>query len=434
MTIFGIGSLLDQHYRLDAEIGRGGMGIVYRAHDIPNDRDVAIKVMNPNSANALTLQQFAREKEISARLNHPHIVTVYETGTVVTSEDEPAPFIVMELVHGISLDELRGLTYARIVDIGQQICDALEYAHNQGLVYRDLKPGNAILEKRGFRYFVKLLDFGLARPRGEAYLPNESNLAGTTFYLAPELIAGQPADISSDLYALGAVLYEMITGRVPFSDIDEENILSQHLKETVSPPSHSRSDVPSALEAIVLRLLEKSPKDRFAFAQEVRHALERVELARESASHGNLPKANYTAREDEIVQVIQLLESNQLVTLLGDEDKLALAVGEPLTNEFEDGVWLVQLESIHEPGEVIQAVASALDVHEIPNRPLAVSLIETLREKNLLILLGHCDRLLSACAQLAETIIRACPEVYILATTHQPLNISTEKCYRSSLN
>jgi serine/threonine protein kinase len=390
--------------------------------------------MNLNTANALTLQQFAREKEISAQLNHPHIVTVYETSNVVIGVGEPVPFIVMELVHGTSLDELRGLTYARIVDIGQQICDALEYAHNQGLVYRDLKPGNVILEKRGFRYFVKLLDFGLARPRGEAYLPNESNLAGTTFYLAPELIAGQPADIGSDLYALGAVLYEMITGRVPFSDIDEQNILSQHSKETVSPPSHSRSDVPRALEAIVLRLLEKSPKDRFASAQEVRHALERVDFIRESTSHGNLPKANYTANENEIVQVIQLLESNQLVTLLDNDETLALAVGEQLTNEFEDGVWLVQLESIHEPGELIQTVASVLDVHEIPNRPLAVSLIEALREKNLLILLGHCDHLLSACAQLAETIIRACPEVYILATTHQPLNISTEKCYRRSLN
>jgi serine/threonine-protein kinase len=117
------------------------------------------------------------EAEVAARLNHPHIVTVYEIGT-----SDKSPFIAMELIHGKSLEELRALTYARVLEIGKQICDALEYAHQQGFIYRDLKPGNVLIEKRGFQYFVKLADFGLARRRGMSNPDSESNVAGTLFY------------------------------------------------------------------------------------------------------------------------------------------------------------------------------------------------------------------------------------------------------------
>src|SRR6266540_333306 len=124
----GIGTLINGRYRLDAEIGRGGMGIVYRAYDIPNQRDVAVKVINFDKANALTRQQFYQEAEINARLTHPHIVAIYETGLLDTGGQELAPYIVMEWVQGISLENLHGLTYPRILDVGKQICEALEYA------------------------------------------------------------------------------------------------------------------------------------------------------------------------------------------------------------------------------------------------------------------------------------------------------------------
>lgn len=428
---FGIGTLINQRYRLDAEIGRGGMGIIYRAHDIPDDRNVAVKIINRDTANALTLQQFSREAEISSRFDHPHIVALYESGAVNLDVHEPLPFIVMELVQGMRLDEVRGFTIARVIDIGKQICGALQYIHDQGFVYRDLKPGNVILEKRGFHYFVKLLDFGLARPRGEAYLPNESSLAGTVFYLAPELINGQPADIGSDLYALGALLYEMITGRVPFSNFDEQTVLSQHLKEAVSPPSYSRDNVPPALEAIVLRLLEKNPKDRYASAQDVLHELEQVSLGLDSTPCGNLPQTStdLIGRENEVAQVIHLLESNHLVTLLDNDDALALSVGAQLSDQFADGVWLVQFESVGEPMLVLQTIASALGVHADPQRALTVLLAEHLREKNLLLLLGHCGHVLGACSQFVKTVLSTCPEVYILATSLYPFNIPAEKCF-----
>ncbi len=255
------------------------MGIVYRAYDLPNQRDVAIKVINAGAANTRTRADFLREAQITADLKHPNIVEVYETGEVNTGASTLSPFIVMEYIAGKSLDETHNLTYAQIIDLAQQVCDALDYAHTQGLVHRDLKPGNILLEKRGFRHIAKLMDFGLARPRGAIDLNHA--VAGTVYYVAPEVIAGKPADVGADLYALGVMLYEMVTGRVPFSDFDTESIFTQHLEDTVIPPSHSRIDVPPALEAIILRLLAKDPHDRYASAKDVRAALAQIAVSPE---------------------------------------------------------------------------------------------------------------------------------------------------------
>jgi serine/threonine protein kinase len=423
-----IGTIIHARYRLDEEIGRGGMGVVYRAHDLQNDRDVAVKVINLEKANALTRQQFLLEAEIARRLDHPHIVTVFESGTVEGDAPESAPYMVMELVQGKGLDELRQLTYARIVEITKQICEALEYAHRQGIIYRDLKPGNVLIEKCGFDYFVKLTDFGLARPRGMANAANESNVAGTLFYLAPELIAGQPADVASDLYALGATMYEMITGRVPFSAFDEEAILAQHLQEAVKPPSQSRAGVPPALEAIVLRLLEKNPRDRFASAREVCDGLEQIILERKAhRGRGNLRPLSNEFVGPEVDQIKQLLESNRMVTLLGDDETLALTVAMQVADHFQDGAWAVNLETIPNPGLVLSAVATRLGVLASPNRALAVSLIEYLQEKNLLLILNRCERVSGACAQLVATILRACADVHVLAVSEKALNIAGER-------
>jgi non-specific serine/threonine protein kinase len=246
------------------------------------------------------------------------------------------------------------------------------------------------------------------------------------------LIAGAPADIPSDLYALGVLLYEMITGRVPFSDFDEKTVLSQHLEESVTPPSRSRADVPPALEFIVLRLLAKNPRDRFASALQVREALGQVMVARQDQpAQGNLPglSTEVLGGEDHIAEVKHLLESYQLVTILGDGETLALTIGAQLADDFADGVWWVEMESVEDPTRLVEKVALDLRVRQDQDRPLTVLVIEHLREKNLLLLLSHCDRLLGAVAQLAETILRTCPDVRILATSQQPLNVSVEKRY-----
>ena len=431
-TTPGVGTLLDGRYRLEAEIGRGGMGIVYRAHDIAEQREVAIKVINSETANALTRQQFLQEADIMSRLLHPHLVSVYQVGMAETGAQEPSPFIVMELVHGTSLDEMYGFTFSRILDIGKQICEALEYVHRQGLVYGDLKPGNVLIEKRGFQYVAKLADFGLARPRDTVSSATESNRAGTLFYLAPEIIVGGQADICSDLYALGATLYEMITGRVPFSDFEEGAILAQHLEAPVPPPSESRADVPPALEAIVLCLLAKKPEDRFASAQKVHQALEQITITHEGgAARNNLPEhlTECNGCGDDLEAVKQLLESSPLVTLLGNSRSVALAIGSQLADQFSDGVWWVDLESASDPVRVLETVSSELGIRPDPQRSLTVSLIEHLREQDVLLIFNHCDGVRLACAQLVETILHTCPDVRILTTSDQAFDIPLERCH-----
>ena len=422
---FAVGAVVNQRYRLEAEIGRGGMGIIYRAHDLTENREVAFKVINPETANALSLGQFSHEAEILSKLNHPHIVTIYHTGFV--NDDPSLPYLVMELLQGKPLSDIGALTFPRIISIAEQNCETLAYIHERGFVYRDIKPNNILLEKRGFDYFIKLIDFGLARPRGEAYLPNESSLAGTVFYLAPELIAGQPADIASDLYALGILLYEMIVGRVPFSDIDEATIQLQHQQQKAPPPSQSRPDVPPELDALVLQLLEKNPQDRPESASEVLKILNAIHF--EKTFQGNLP--SNIPDNAETHPIAQLIAKHSLITLADNDLPFALSAASQLADQFSDGVWLIELEKIKEPTGVLSAVYSTLGIKENPNRPPVVTLIEFLREKNLLLLLTHCGHVLGACAQLTFAITNSCPDVRILAISDKPLNQPNEKIYSS---
>lgn len=415
------GAVINQRYRLEAEIARGGMGIIFRAYDLTEKREVAFKVINPETANALSLGQFSRETEILSKLKHLNIVSLLETGFV--NDDPTLPFLVMEFLHGKPLSDIGGLTIPRIVSIAKQICETLAYIHERGFVYRDLKPNNILLEKRGFDHSVKLVDFGLSRPLGEAYLPNESSLAGTVFYLAPELIAGQLADVRSDLYALGILLYEMIVGRVPFSDIDEAAIQLQHQQQKASPPSQSRPDVPVELDTLVSRLLEKNPQDRPASAQEVLEILNSIRF--DKTAQGNLPP-NISDRTD-TQPVIQLIAEYSLVTFADDDMPLALSSASRLAGQFSEGVWVIELGQIQDPTEILPVVCSTLGVKENPNRPPVVTLIEYLREKNLLLIFSHCGHILSACTQLVTTILESCQDVRILAVSEKPLGAPAEK-------
>jgi len=431
----GVGAVLEQRYRLEEEIGRGGMGIVYRAQDLATAREVAVKVINLNEAIPGAREKFLREARITLQLKHPNIVAVHSMGAVDTGTGEPSPFIVMELVRGKNLEQLRDLTIAQVIDLGKQICDALEYAHAQGFVHRDLKPENILIEPKGFGYAAKLADFGLARPSEISGSMGE-RIEGTVYYLAPEVIAGQPADVAADLYALGAMLYQMVTGRVPFSDFDAQTILTQHSEERVIPPSESRDGVPPALEAIILRLLAKNPRDRFASAREVGEALDAIagKAERNDASQQLPVNSIDVSDQDQVAHVKQLLESNRLVTLLGEgsgKTLLALATGAKLIEEFSDGIWLIELGAVQDPAAVPMRVAAVLGVKESPDRTLIRSLMEYLGEKELLFILDRCDHLLGACAQFTETILQTCPQVRILATSRLPLNIATEECFQA---
>jgi tetratricopeptide (TPR) repeat protein len=270
-----LGAQLHDRYRLDAQLGQGGMGIVYRARDLVLDRPVAVKLVNDTKLSTAGRAQLLYEAQVAAQLNHPNIITVFDAG-----EADGTPFVVMELIEGASLHEHRPTDLATTVAIARQVCAALQHAHAHGIVHRDLKPENIFLTLTGT---AKLMDFGLARPVA-ARLTQEGALVGTVFYVAPEQALGEAVGPRADLYALGILLYELTTGRLPFTADDPLAVISQHLYAPVIPPRAHNAAIPPALEALIVRLMSKRPEDRPASAHEVEQVLAQLDLAPSSAA------------------------------------------------------------------------------------------------------------------------------------------------------
>jgi tetratricopeptide (TPR) repeat protein len=325
-----IGTVLQERYRLDAELGRGGMGVVYRAHDTLLARDVAVKLLNlaaPGSEGGAVRARFLREAQATARLNHPHIVAIYDAGEAFLSgATTPLPFIVMELIAGGPLPHSLPVPLAAGLEIARQICTALVEAHAAGIIHRDLKPGNVLLTPAKT---AKLVDFGLAHLSAASQLTAEGTFMGTVAYMAPELIQGQPATVQSDLYAFGVLLYEIVAGRQPFEAEHLAAVLSQHLYAPVVPPSTYHDDVPPALDRLVLCLLHKQPADRPASAADVLPALEQLTSA-ELMPQPELPLLDRIARGRFVARERETAVANNLwQRTMGGEGQTLLLSGEP---------------------------------------------------------------------------------------------------------
>lgn len=262
-----IGTTLLNRYRLDAELGQGGMGILYRATDTLLERAVAIKLLKDAGLGSQGRARLLREAQASARLDHPNIVSIYDVG-----EADGQPFIVMQLIEGKSLEELRPTNLDEILPIIIQVCAALEHAHRHGIIHRDLKPENVLITTEGQ---AKLSDFGLARSVATR-LSNEGAIIGTVFYISPEQALGQSLDGRTDLYALGVMLYELAAGRLPFTADDPISVITQHLYAPVVPPSTYNQRIPGTLDALILRLLNKRPVDRPESAADTARLLESI--------------------------------------------------------------------------------------------------------------------------------------------------------------
>ncbi len=292
-----LGTTLSGRYRLEARIGAGGMSTVYRALDETLERRVAIKLLNREvSSHSDELERFRREARAVAQLSHPHIVAVIDAG-----EDDGRPYIVFECVEGETLKErirrLGRLPVPEAVAYAIEIARALGAAHARHIVHRDVKPQNVLIDEEGS---AKVTDFGIARTLDEDGLTADGRVIGTTDYVAPEQALGQPVTGQSDLYSLGIVLYEMLTGEVPFKGESQVAVAMKHVREPLPDIQRLRPEISAALAAVIDRATAKSPPDRYRDDAELIADLEDV-LAIETARSGTVT--------DEVTMVLRSLPS-----------------------------------------------------------------------------------------------------------------------------
>jgi non-specific serine/threonine protein kinase len=439
------------HYRLQSLLG-GNMGEVYLAHDPRLERAVTLKILPSDLAfDADRLQRFAREAKAASALNHPNVATVYDIG-----ESDALHFIVMEYVEGQTLaDKIaeRPLGPAEILDIGAQVADALDAAHARGITHRDIKPANLMLTPRGQ---VKVLDFGVAkmtprevpRPSGEPSAGTQTavgSVIGSMPYMSPEQLLGHVVDHRSDLFSLGVALYEMATGRRPFAGATIAETTDQILHAQPEPVVRLNSTIPGELEEIILKCLEKAVERRYQSARELLTDLRnlkrysdgdviRVPIA--EARRDNLPAqlTSFVGRQREIGEVRRLLAESRLLTLTGaggcGKTRLALQAAGELLDQFTDGVWTVDLGPLAEPGLVTQTVAATLGVRGGANRSVSEALAWYVRPRHVLLILDNCEHLIAACAELVEPLLRAAPNLRVLATSREGLGIPGETVWR----
>jgi serine/threonine-protein kinase len=274
MTTYESGDTLD-HYRIEAAVAHSGMSVLYRATDLNSGRQVAIKIPLPEmEADPVLIERFKREQDIGQELDHPGVVKTFN------SEARSRPYMVIEWVDGrllrTILNEEKKLPTDRAVKIILGICDALDYMHKRGIIHRDLKPENVMVDDQDQ---IKLIDFGIAMKEDARRLTfvNVSSLLGTPDYISPEQVKGARGDQRSDIYAVGIILYEMLTGRVPFIGPNPLAVMNERVLNDVKPPRELNPEISPQLEEILYRALEREPRHRYATASEMMWDLEHQE-------------------------------------------------------------------------------------------------------------------------------------------------------------
>lgn len=428
------------HYRILSQIGEGGMGSVYLADDLKHSRRVAIKVMKADIGAAIGYGRFLREIEIAARLAHPHILPLHDSGLI-----DDQPYYVMPYIEGESLRQRlarqKSLSISDALRLATEIAGALGYAHEHGLIHRDIKPENVLLADG----IALVADFGIARftkSDDRTAITMQNSAIGTPGYMSPEQLEGVvPIDGRADLYSLGCVLYEMLLGNPPFTG-SVHSVAHQHMSS--APPSvmDARPEVPRHVADATMTLLAKDPELRFATAADFVKAINApgdaatlyLETDRPGKSQTtNLPKdrTRFIGRTTELDDCRRMMGTTRLLTLAGlggcGKTRLAIKVAESLTNEFQDGVWFVDLVPLTEGSRVVRAVAQVLKLREDADKSLDDVVSTHISDKRLLLLLDNCEHLLSACAECIDRLLSSCSEIRILATSREALNVQGER-------
>ncbi|MFZ0965232.1 MAG: protein kinase [Candidatus Bathyarchaeia archaeon] len=308
--------LQNGRYAILKKLGEGGKGVVYKARDTVLNRVVAIKMLKSAVSGEEAYSRFIREAQAVAKLNHPNIVSIHDIG----KEDEKQ-FFILEFVDGMSLRELMG-TYPEgkcdiqtILRTGIDVCNALQYAHSQGVMHRDIKPENILITEEGTS---KLMDFGLAKMLGQPSITQEGIIVGTVAYVAPEIALGKGADARSDLYSFGAVLYEVVTGKPPFLGEDSVKIIFSHIHDYPVSPSRLNPKVSQALDECIMKLLEKEPGKRYQSAADLLEVLRDVAegFLREVLVPSHKPSVVIPSPRPSAVKEVQLIDRVEEMALL----------------------------------------------------------------------------------------------------------------------
>ncbi|CAN5732992.1 hypothetical protein BH24ACI4_BH24ACI4_29270 [soil metagenome] len=412
-------------YPIVRELGRGGMGVVYLAEDLQLERPVALKFLPAKLAeDSVARSLLQAEARAAARLDHPNVGTVFELGQT----DEGRLFIAMAYYEGHTLRERleRGpLNREEAVGFARQIAQGLSAAHKQGLVHRDIKPGNLLVTTSGL---LKIVDFGLAE-RADPERTRPAHAMGSVAYMSPEQARGEAVDDRTDLWSLGVVLYEMLTGRRPFTGDSPLALLYSILHDSPDPPGEL--ECTPALQRILERALAKDPAARYQEAGELLADL--LALGHETrARRVALPTylTGFVGRGREMAQGSAILRSARLVTITGapgtGKTRLASRLAAELEPEFRDGVVFVNLAALTDPALVASAVAQGLGVRTNGTRPILEDITAYLRDRHLLLVLDNFEQVLQA-AEEVRRLVSACAQLTVLVTSRAALRLSGER-------
>ncbi|MGH7599772.1 MAG: protein kinase domain-containing protein, partial [bacterium] len=381
--------------------------------------------------------RFEQEARAAAALNHPNICTIYEIG-----ETEDKLFIAMEYVEGETLRKKvisEQLSVNSAIEYSMQIAAGLQAAHEKGVIHRDIKSSNIMVTAKGQ---IKIMDFGLAKLAGSSFLTKDKSTMGTVAYMSPEQARGKKVDHRTDLWSFGVVLYEMLTGQLPFQSDHEQVLIYAIINETPEPIRDLRPDTPPALAAIANKALTKNPDKRYQNVEEMLadlRALQRTGslvtpvMKTPSPRLGNLPVPStpLLGREQELEALTQLLlrDEVRLITLTGPggtgKTRLGLQVAANLNEAFTDGTFFVSLAANTDAKLVLSTIAQTFGIFENPVRSVAEGIIAYLREKHLLLLLDNFEQVVEATPVVAE-LLAACPKLKILVTSRSVLHLMGE--------
>jgi non-specific serine/threonine protein kinase len=436
------------------EIGRGGFGIVFRCKQAALGREVAVKVLTAELDQ--NRERFVREQRAMGVLTgHPNIVGVLHVGET----DSGYPYLVMQYHRPGSLDarihKLGALPPDEVLRLGVKLAGALETAHRAGILHRDIKPANILYTDFGE---PALSDFGIAHITG-GFKTATGVFTGSPAFTAPEILSGDPPSQASDVYGLGATLFAALTGHAAFERRSGEQVIAQFLRiASESAPDLREGGVPDDVAAIVETAMARDPHDRPSVVElcteiqrvQARHGFPVDEMALRSERQadrparqatraggtgrtlGNIPLelTSFVGRRRELSEVKKALSAARLVTLTGiggvGKTRLALRTAGEVRTDFREGVWFVELGELRDESMLVDVVTATLGVRDQSARPSLEVLIEFLSSRQLLLVLDNCEQVVDAAAKLAETLLRSCPEIRILATSREALGIVGE--------